>query len=101
MSTLYVEEYGSAATGTDGDKVSAPKDFISNTTVTVSGTSARTSFDFGSACRMVILFAAADMYVNFGDSSVTATSSDRFMPGGTFRSFGIDALHSRVAAILK
>lgn len=50
--------------------------------ITTSGTSARTSSGVGAQTRHVMIYASADAYYNFGDSAVTATTSDTFIPAG-------------------
>lgn len=46
--------------------------------------SARNSAAFDDATRVVSVYASEPVYVNFGDSSVTATASDHYFPGGFY-----------------
>lgn len=54
-----------------------------------STTTARNSTAFNAATRVVSLYATAAVYVKFGDSSVTATSSDHYFPADTYYDFAI------------
>ena len=47
-------------------------------------TSARNSAAFDAATRVISLYATTDVYVRFGNSSVTATTSDHFFPAGIY-----------------
>lgn len=50
--------------------------------VSVASTSARTAAGVGEFTRHVMIYSSGDAYYNFGDSSVTATTSDTFIPAG-------------------
>lgn len=50
--------------------------------ITTSGTTARTSAGVGTFTRHVMIYSSQDAYYNFGDSTVTATTSDTFIPAG-------------------
>jgi hypothetical protein len=45
--------------------------------------SARTSAGVGAFTRVVLIYSSTDAYYNFGDSTVTATTSDTFIPAGS------------------
>ena len=46
--------------------------------------SARNTTAFDGETRVVSLYATQDVYLNFGDSSVTASASDHFFPAGVY-----------------
>ena len=52
--------------------------------ITSSGTSARNSTAFTAKTKVVSVFATEDVYLKFGDSSLTATTSDHFFPAGVY-----------------
>lgn len=51
--------------------------------------SARNSSAFDADTRIVSLYATEDMYVKFGDSGVSAASTDHFFPKGIYYDFAI------------
>lgn len=51
--------------------------------ITTSGTSARTSAGVGEQTRHVMIYASEDAYYNLGGSTVTATTSNTFIPSGS------------------
>ncbi len=57
---------------------------ISSTVIT-----ARNSTAFDSETRIVSLYATEAVYIRFGDSSVTATTSDHYFPSGVYYDFAI------------
>lgn len=57
--------------------------------VSVTGTSARNTTAFNAETRIVSLYATGPVYVKFGDSSVTATSSDHYFPSGVYYDFAV------------
>jgi len=57
--------------------------------VAVSGVSARSAAAFEGTTRVVSLYADVDVYVRFGDASVTAGASDHFFPAGIYYDFAI------------
>jgi hypothetical protein len=57
--------------------------------VTASGTSARNSTAFNADTRVVSVYATVPVYLNFGDSSVTATSSHHYFPEGVYYDFSV------------
>ncbi len=57
--------------------------------ITTSATSAKNTTAFDSETRIVSLYATEDIYVKFGTSSVTATTSDHFFPKGIYYDFSI------------
>ncbi|MCB9990339.1 MAG: hypothetical protein H6867_03035 [Rhodospirillales bacterium] len=48
--------------------------------ITTSGTSAKNSTAFADGTRIISIFATEDVYIKFGGSSATATTSDHFFP---------------------
>lgn len=57
--------------------------------ITASGTSARNSTAFNADTRVVSVYATVPVYINFGNSSVTATSSSHYFPSGVYYDFAI------------
>jgi hypothetical protein len=57
--------------------------------IAASGASARNATAFPADTRVVSLFATVPVYVRFGASTVTATSSDHYFPEGTYYDFAI------------
>lgn len=55
----------------------------------VTSSSARNSTGFDADTRVVSLYADAAVYVKFGDSSVTASSSDHYFPSGVYYDFAL------------
>lgn len=58
-------------------------------TIAATASSARNSTAFDAATRIVSLFATGPVFVRFGGSSVTATSSDHYYPGNVYYDFAI------------
>lgn len=54
-----------------------------------SANSARNVTAFDTNTRIVSVYATADVYLNFGDSAVTASASDHFFPAGVYYDFAI------------
>ena len=57
--------------------------------ISTSATSARNTTAFAATTRILSLYATQDVYVNFGDSSVTASSSSHFFPAGVYYDFSL------------
>lgn len=57
--------------------------------VAVTATSARNSTAFNAETQVISLYATVPVYVKFGTSSVTATSSDHYFPAGVYYDFSI------------
>lgn len=53
-------------------------------TISISSSSTRNSTAFDDQTHVISLYATEDIYLRFGDSSVTATSSDHFFPAGVY-----------------
>jgi hypothetical protein len=51
--------------------------------------SARNSAAFDDETRVISVYATQDVYIAFGDASVSATSSDHFFPAGVYYDFAI------------
>lgn len=51
---------------------------------TTTSASARNATAFGATTQIVSIFATTDIYLRFGDSSVTAATTDHFFPAGTY-----------------
>lgn len=58
-------------------------------TISATVTSAKNTTAFDSATEIVSLYATGPVYVKFGDSSVTATTSDHYFPMGIYYDFAI------------
>lgn len=52
--------------------------------ITAGATSARNIMAFDSATQIVSLYATVPVYVKFGNSTVTATTSDHYFPAGIY-----------------
>ncbi|MGH1397722.1 MAG: hypothetical protein ACRBCT_00725 [Alphaproteobacteria bacterium] len=66
--------------------------------------SARNATAFGDGTRVVSLYADQDVYIAFGDSSVTASASDHFFPAGVYYDValgGDGAAHATHLAVLE
>lgn len=57
--------------------------------ITTSGVSARNVTAFDDETRLISLYATEDVYLKFGDSSVTATVSDHFFPKNVYYDLAI------------
>ena len=57
--------------------------------ISVTATSARNSTAFDSETELVSLYATGPVYVKFGDSAVSATTSDHYFPAGIYYDFAI------------
>lgn len=57
--------------------------------ITASGTSAVNTTPFNAETRVVSVYATVPVYLNFGDSGVTATSSSHYFPEGVYYDFSI------------
>jgi len=57
--------------------------------ISASGTAARNSTAFDDATRVLSVYASVPVYLKFGDSGVTATSSDHYYPEGVYYDFAI------------
>ncbi len=57
--------------------------------ISSSSSSARNSTNFNDGTRVVSVYATEAVYLKFGDSTVTATSSDHYYPGGVYYDFAI------------
>ena len=57
--------------------------------INVTGVSARNATAFDSETRVISLYATGPVYIKFGDSGVTATTSDHYFPGGNYYDFSI------------
>ena len=72
--------------------------------ITSSASSARNSTPFDNETRVVSLFASEPVYVAFGDSSVTAETSDHYFPAGLYYDValgGDGAPHATHVAVLQ
>ncbi len=72
--------------------------------ITASGTSARNSTAFNADTRVVSVFSTVPVYLNFGDSSVTATNTAHYFPDGVYYDFAIggdQTGHSTHLAVLQ
>lgn len=71
--------------------------------IAVTASSARNSTPFSTAAKVVGLYATGPVYLRFGNSAVTATSTDHYFPGGVYYDMAIagdkEARHDYVAAL--
>lgn len=99
MTKLYIEEWGNIPVDNKRNLVPVPHELIAQTQLDIGASSNRTSFAFDSRTNYVILYAASEAFVSFGDNSVTATTNGIIMPKGAFRSFGLSNDWKYVAVI--
>ena len=59
--------------------------------ITANTSSNRNSVAFDSGTRVISLYATEDVFVNFGDASVTASTSDHFFPQGVYYDIAVAA----------
>ena|ERR1700760_4980769 len=57
--------------------------------IAVTSSTARTSSAFSADTRVISLYATCPVYVKFGDSSVSATTSDHYFPSGVYYDFAV------------
>ncbi len=57
--------------------------------ISATSTSARNSTSFASNTRVISVYATGPVYIKFGDSSVTASSSDHYFPEGVYYDIAI------------
>lgn len=72
--------------------------------ISSSSTSAKNSSAFNDDTRVVSVYATQPVYLNFGDSSVTATTSDHYFPAGIYYDIalgGDGAAHAAHLAVLQ
>lgn len=72
--------------------------------ITATTTSARNSTAFDSETQIVSLCATVGVYIKFGNSSVTATTSDHYFPPNTYYDFAIGgdgSAHRTHVAVLR
>ena len=74
-------------------------------TISITGTTARTSSAFNTNTRAIEVYSDTDCYIQTGDNTIEATTSDHFLPAEHSRvySIGGDRLtqHTHIAAIRK
>ena len=58
-------------------------------TLSITASSTRNTTAFDPDTRIISLYATTDLYLKFGDSAVTATSSDHFFPAGIYYDIAI------------
>ncbi len=57
--------------------------------INATNTSARNATAFGADTQVISLYATVPVYVKFGTSGVSATSSDHYFPAGVYYDFSI------------
>ncbi len=65
--------------------------------ITATGTAARNSTAFDETTKVISLYATSDVYIAFGDNTVTATTSDHFFPAGLYYDVAITAGNGKTA----
>ncbi len=71
--------------------------------INASTTSARNSSAFDAETRVVSVFATAPIFIQFGDNTVEATTSDHYFPAGLYFDFAIGGdktLHTPHLAVI-
>ena len=63
-------------------------------TIAASANSTKNTIAFGADTRVVSVYAAQDVYIAFGDASVTANTSDHFFPAGVYYDIAIGGGHT-------
>lgn len=101
MGILNVVEISRVVEGEDGNLMPVIYPNSTGVNVTTSGTSARTSSDFDSATKAVLVTSDTGDYIKFGDDTVTAASGDIYLPANVPMVFGLTGGATRVAAINK
>jgi hypothetical protein len=97
--TLFIEEWGGSVKGPIGDVEGAAKHRKAKTQLVIGSSSVRTSFDFDTEARYIIITTNADAQFEIGDSTVTATSGSYFIPSGATRKIGLEESDKRIAVI--
>lgn len=72
--------------------------------ISATSSSARNSTGFNADTRVVSVYSTQAVYINFGNSSVTATSSSHYFPAGVYYDFAIggdDTNHYTHLAVLR
>lgn len=72
--------------------------------VTVTAASARNATAFDADTRIVSLYATDAVYIRFGGSSVTATTSDHYFPANTYYDIAIggeESNHANYIAVIR
>lgn len=71
--------------------------------ISVTATSARNTTPFSTSAKVVSLYATGPVFLKFGNSAITASSTDHYFPGGVYYDVAIvgdkEARHDYVAAI--
>lgn len=62
--------------------------------ISASDTSARNATAFDEDTRVISLYADVPVYVNFGDSNVTANASHHYFPAGVYYDFSVGGDHT-------
>ena len=62
--------------------------------IAAGGSSARNSTAFEADTQIVSLYADVPVYIAFGDSSITASSADHYLPAGLYYDVSIGGDHS-------
>lgn len=65
--------------------------------ITTTGTASRNATAFAEDTKIISLYATTDVYIAFGDSAVTATTSDHFFPAGLYYDVAITAGNGKTA----
>lgn len=104
MATLYVEQYNRIVEDTKGNQAQVPGVPLGtepSLKVTVGATSARTSSDFETEAKFLILAADVDCQFEVGDSTVTADTNSRILLANTYREVEVRESDTRIAVIEK
>jgi len=90
MAILHIIEGSQAATGKGGTVPvhRFPLSGIPHATLTTSGTS--DSHSFNGKEKLITLISTGDVHIKLGSGTVTATTSDMYLPGYTYFSFEIE-----------
>lgn len=71
---------------------------VASTTVSLSNTTAKST---ALGTGIVRLYSTVDVFIKFGDSTVTAATTDMFLPGGTIEYFNAGTVLSGASTVPK
>ena len=97
--TVFIEEWGGSLLGPIGNVEEAAKHRIAKTQLVLGPTSVRTSFDFDSNAKYIIITCNADAQFEIGDDSVSASSGSFYLAKGATRKIGLEEADKRIAVI--
>jgi len=82
----------------NGNPIQGALGTVGSDKITVGAASARSTSDFDSGVAILELFSDTDCYISLSDDTVTATTTDFFLPADTTRYY-TRGDHTRIAVI--